>query len=225
MTSYMLNRRHFSKCLPSTNLDFHCFFQQNLTSQEEYETTRTRTTPQYFILSPFQYCNDVTLFSKVVSILISVVSWLSTENTFLRHFDFLTSEKICSCLRAFSKMKLKLKCLVQTWPDCFTVILSKSCYTRTSNQSKCRSKAQTFHLLEDIVTNFIVKWNKRKITTANFSQYTCQHIIRNSQQIRTLNWICRYFMMHVFIVSVVRSLRKTLIVYRIFPGFSLLMLV
>ena len=128
MTSYMLNRRHFSKCLPSTNLDFHCFFQQNLTSQEEYETARTGTTPQYFILSPFQYCNDVTLFSKVVSILISVVSWLSTENTFVfliciskkrkvvsfKHFDFLKSQKICSCLRAFSKMKLKLKCLVQT---------------------------------------------------------------------------------------------------------------
>ena len=157
MTSYMLNRRHFSKCLPSTNFDFHCFFQQNSTSQEEYETTRTGTTPQYFILSPFQYCNDVTLFSKFVLTLISVVSWLSTENTFLKHFDFLTSEKICSCLRAFSKVKLKLKCLVQTCPDYFTVILSKSCYTRTSNQSKYRSKAQPFHLLEDIVTNFIVK--------------------------------------------------------------------
>ena len=122
-------------------------------------------------------------------------------------------------------VKLKLKCLVQTWPDYFTVTLSKRCYTSTSNQSKYRSKAQTFHLLEDIVTNFIVKWNKRKITAANLSQYTCRHIIRNSQQIRTLNWICRYFMMHVFIVSVVRGLRKTLIVYRIFPGFSLLMLV
>ena len=117
----MLNRRLFSKCLPSTNLDFHCFFQQNSTSQEEYETARTGTTPQYFILSPFQYCNDVTLFSKVVSILISVVSWLSTENTFVfliciskkrkvvsfKHFDFLKSQKICSCLRAFSKVKFK----------------------------------------------------------------------------------------------------------------------
>ena len=125
------------------------------------------------------------------------------------------------------KWNLKeLKCLVQTWPDYFTVTLSKSCYTNTSNQSKYRSKAQiSFHLLEDIVTNFIVKWNKRKITAANFSQYTCQHIIRNSQQIRTLNWICRYFMMHVFIVSVVRGLRKTLIVYRIFPGFFLFLLV
>ena len=82
-------------------------FNKNSTNQEEYETTRTGTTSHILSFPPLQYCNHVTLFSKVVSIFIILIS---TESTFFfylicvkkRNFVSINPFDFPACLKTFA---------------------------------------------------------------------------------------------------------------------------